>query len=105
MGAYSFNPIITPATAEDTAIVDTTATPKPACLSVVGTLGTGETVDIQIPATTDPDPATDSDWIDFYQDDVQVQLTSTNHAVAVPVGLTVRVVKHTTALAVGVRWS
>lgn len=105
MGQHAFTPLINPKTAAESTVISTNRGASPGCLSAIGTLGSGETIDVQIPANTDPDPAEDNDWIDFYQDDVQIQITSTNHAIAIPVGLTVRVVKNATALDVGVRWS
>lgn len=104
MGMYAFNPLINPTTVAAHKVIRTTGwlSSKPACLSVVGKLFT-EVISLEIPANTDPDPDVDSDWMDFYQDDVQVLLTSTNMAVAIPVGLTIRIKKPATANAVGVR--
>lgn len=104
MGLYAFTALIHPTASAATKVIKTTSwlSNKPACLSVVGTLG-GESILIQIPVNTDPDPATDVHWTDYYQEGAQVKLDAYNLAVAIPVGLTIRIKKPATANAVGVR--
>ena len=104
MGLYAFTALIHPTASADTKVIKTTSwlSSKPACLSVVGIL-VAETIALEIPVNTDPDPATDAHWTPYFQDDAQVLLTATNMAVAIPVGLTIRVKKPATTNAVGVR--
>ena len=105
MGHYRFDALISQQTASTSVVLCINRDSRPGCLSVIGTLGAGETIDIQIPLNTDPEQESDSHWQTLYQDGSPLQITSTNHAIAIPVGMTVRVVKNATAEAVGLRWT
>lgn len=78
---------------------------RPGCLSAIGVLSAGEVVAVQLPTVIDPAAATDAHWTPLMQDAEPVTLTADHNAEAIPVGLTVRVVKPATTTAVGLRWA
>ena len=98
--------LINPTTEAATVVIETAVNlSRPGCLSVIGVLGAAETVAIQLPTVTEPASATDAHWTALMQDSEAVTLTAGHTAEAIPVGLTVRIVKPATANAVGLRWS
>ena len=103
--SQEFTSYISPQTTAVNAVVNTSKIQLPNCISVVGILGSSEVISIQIPTVPSPNVAIDANWQNFYQDSAEITITSTNHAIAVPVGLIIRIVKPVTANNVGVRWS
>lgn len=97
--------VIPPQTTAANTVINTNKIKSPACLSLIGVIGSTYTINIQIPTTLNPDANTDSNWQNLYQEGAAVTLSSTNHVIAIPVGLSIRIVKPITANNVGVRLS
>ncbi len=97
--------IISPTLAAESKIIHTARDNRVGCLSVVGTMVAGEEIEIQRPLVSDPDPATDGDWVCIEQDDIQLILQLGHDMEAIPVGIVIRVKKPVTTNEVGVSWS
>ena len=96
--------IIPYSTAAGYTVLDTSRHGAPGCLSIIGAIGSEEII-VQRPLNDDPDPANAAHWGQLTIDTVDIKLTATAHAKAIPVGMLIRVEKPATAAAVGVRWS
>jgi len=106
------SPKIVPTTAPASTVFFTLRHGRPGTIAVIGVLGTGETISVQIPAKNDPDPEVDADWTPLIQynpasgiEEAVIFGEGTRNIDNIFGNFVLRVVKSATATEVGVSWS